>query len=842
MSASKDVVQEPVFLSQGPASLPSKVLTSCSDGIAKISPTVNHLFYDVVEHRFCARFELLISMSLQILRVAQMKTLVLSVDLSRRALHSVPRLDQFQALESLNISRNYIDVLMNLPSTLKVLNASHNLLVDFSPILSLQQLETCDISHNNIMFVNLSGSMVSSSLKQHGLAKLTSLDLSHNRIEALKGFKNLPNLVSLSLSSNNIFSLDEFKYFSVNNINPKHLTAVGNPVSEHLNYISKIGALIPSLEQIDGITIARQRDWTIEAGKSNRLQTYSEDSQSNGMTEGRTWMITKSDILSSSSLPASQGDLTVSHGALTETIYCSDESDPGEIRDMTSQHSKDPEDLAFVAEPKEYPIAVLHVSVQTDNSDVTKNSLEVDLNEKIQNTSSSLSGSSNSAVAPFSHKESEYNEEVLLVHPFVNSPLCDGRLEQKTVEHLPSSSSGSLRSTLEPSARSHSECNEDILQIQQVNSPSCQDHISHEGTELEAADEDVVLSLCFQKSFVYDVGLEACILNIRCQICAAIQIDESRLSFNEVLSEGFFLFVNFTILRSRNSAEGSSCIVLKNICEQLCLPNSALVQGSITSRIVAIHTRPDSSHQIVFRRNFSGALLERNEVVIQALQFRAEISKRNSKSIVLCLWKWVLRKRKELMFQIWMKGKELRLFYLSEHLQRWRCAVIQSQIQYKHVWLHCYKLSSYQTYNSHTKSTTRQYMMYWILWFSETKKRKFWELKLASVIKTWSVIGGFTAFANNLIDCLNEKRQLQFIQYARNCVKINAMSAMRSLTAATTCMGISSSLSQGKRFKLSIKVFFNWKQQVFQRKQMIHNLGRWWKRSLLLQVQLVSFR
>ncbi|MES1913268.1 MAG: hypothetical protein MHM6MM_005470 [Cercozoa sp. M6MM] len=129
-------------------------------------------------------------------------------------------------------------------------------------LLSLQGLsqQAAWTSFHNESLCSALGQLLRSNA--HMAARLTTLDLSNNRIERLDALKsaqlhvNAPNLVNLSLASNNIKSADELAKMGPVRKQLRALLLQGNPCQTQARcvelYHDSVSRALPALQQLDG--------------------------------------------------------------------------------------------------------------------------------------------------------------------------------------------------------------------------------------------------------------------------------------------------------------------------------------------------------------------------------------------------------------------------------------------------------------------------------------------------------------------------------------------------------------------------------------------------------------
>ena len=708
-----------------------------------------------------------------------MKTLVVDVDLSRRALNSVPRLDQFQSLQSLNISHNYVHILNNLPSTLKSLDASHNLIVDLSPIWCLHQLETGNFSHNNISKIAITGEYANRNLRQQGpgLTKLVDLDLSYNKIESLKDLKNLPALMSISLKSNNIFSLDEFKYFSINNVSPKTMTIIDNPISEDSQHISKISSLVPSVDHIDGIHVTRQRDWTVAvgAGQSSRFPQQVVGIRASDVRDVRRWII----IQGSASPLLNQDDPS-------EILYCSDASEPGEAKESRNQLSTDPEDFAFEPEPKEFPILTLHASVQTElhRSDISVDSKDTEQGHDAR--------------------------ENLLSPP------------------------QSQRSDLEPGQNGFAAHKVSVFPGHLIHSQRSRECFGNEDVGKRVSDEDILVSLLFQQAIINEANIDTRVHQIQEQFCSATKIKESRFSFSRAGTDSGLFCMDFTLSASTYIDEPTAQAVFSDACNQICLENSEWSQGSVSRWLIALVQKHHTNHKFAVNPLVSKFLARSNEKKssVKILEFSHKTVRIGQLCSAFKSWKINLQHRRVHQTQEKRIGRMNAKQCLAECFQVWNHVVFKHQIFHEvncQKWL-CFGKSKQ---NLSHQSRERRCFIVWSCWVCRQKKFRIVKKKILDRTRIDSLSLSFTGLCEHASACAHERIQDANMKYVQQCVKVHALSAVRSLNAATTCMQLFDSRRNLKQLKSICRAFLQWESQVSLSKlrfDTIDVFGQYWER------------
>ncbi|KIP01656.1 hypothetical protein PHLGIDRAFT_112861 [Phlebiopsis gigantea 11061_1 CR5-6] len=167
-----------------------------------------------------------------------------AIDLANKNLDSVARLKEFlPRLDSLCLNSNQIGWLSGIPSTVRTLSIASNCLTAVTSFSHLLNLESLDISRNNIdslrqleclrhlRELRADGNMVNSldglqkmdglvklslqgnalqgtvDLAPHNWARLEMLNLSHNRLSTVVGLSSLPALIALNLDNNQLAEL-----------------------------------------------------------------------------------------------------------------------------------------------------------------------------------------------------------------------------------------------------------------------------------------------------------------------------------------------------------------------------------------------------------------------------------------------------------------------------------------------------------------------------------------------------------------------------------------------------------------------------------------------------------
>ncbi|KAI0029478.1 hypothetical protein K488DRAFT_80141 [Vararia minispora EC-137] len=166
-----------------------------------------------------------------------------NIDLSRKHLESVARLKEFlPRLRNLILNHNQLGWLSGVPASVRTLSIAHNVLTRMTSFNHLLSLESLDVSNNEIdsltqleclrhlrelradgnRIASLDGILGMDGLTKLSLqgnrvvtadfaacvwSKLEMLNLSHNRVERVKGLASLSNLVVLNLDHNALSEL-----------------------------------------------------------------------------------------------------------------------------------------------------------------------------------------------------------------------------------------------------------------------------------------------------------------------------------------------------------------------------------------------------------------------------------------------------------------------------------------------------------------------------------------------------------------------------------------------------------------------------------------------------------
>ena len=178
------------------------------------------------------------------------------IDLGANRIRKIPA-NQFanlKCLEELWLGKNKIEVIEGLENltSLRRLDVQSNRLTAIENLTSqVDTLEELYLAHNGI---SNEGAIRESGL-QLSFQKLTTLDLSRNRLTSCLPFSKLVTLNELWISSNEIASFEDVQPISVltelNEIYLEH-----NPIYQDFEYRKKLKEIIPSLNQIDANMIS----------------------------------------------------------------------------------------------------------------------------------------------------------------------------------------------------------------------------------------------------------------------------------------------------------------------------------------------------------------------------------------------------------------------------------------------------------------------------------------------------------------------------------------------------------------------------------------------------------
>ena len=182
--------------------------------------------------------------------IEQLKSLR-KIDLGANRIRKIPA-NQFvnmKNLEELWLGKNKIEQIEGLEKLTKLrrLDVQSNRLTTVENLLGqVDNLEELYLAHNGI---DDEGAMIESGLRL-SFHKLTTLDLSKNRLTSCRPFSHLDKLNELWISTNNIASFEDVQPISVlttlNEIYLEH-----NPIYHDFEYRKKLKGIIPSLRQID---------------------------------------------------------------------------------------------------------------------------------------------------------------------------------------------------------------------------------------------------------------------------------------------------------------------------------------------------------------------------------------------------------------------------------------------------------------------------------------------------------------------------------------------------------------------------------------------------------------
>lgn len=147
--------------------------------------------------------------------------------LGKNKIENIGGIDKLTKLRRLDVQANRVTVVENLTA-------------------QLDTLEELYLSHNNIS--NRGASQPTGLMLE--FTKLTTLDLSRNRISSTHPFAHLAQLEDLWLSGNKITSFDDVEPISVlSNLEAIYLEY--NPVANEFEYRKRLASINPSLQQID---------------------------------------------------------------------------------------------------------------------------------------------------------------------------------------------------------------------------------------------------------------------------------------------------------------------------------------------------------------------------------------------------------------------------------------------------------------------------------------------------------------------------------------------------------------------------------------------------------------
>jgi Leucine-rich repeat (LRR) protein len=139
---------------------------------------------------------------------------LVSLDLGDNALRDLAPLASLAKLKKLNVEKNYLTHLKDIAGVVSLLDldVSDNQLTDISPLKDLKNLERLDLSKNQIAdisplagllkltFLDLSWNLISDiqplvkNAEAGGLGQGDTVNLSHNRLPANAGFREIPIL------------------------------------------------------------------------------------------------------------------------------------------------------------------------------------------------------------------------------------------------------------------------------------------------------------------------------------------------------------------------------------------------------------------------------------------------------------------------------------------------------------------------------------------------------------------------------------------------------------------------------------------------------------------------
>ncbi|CAH2449442.1 Spindle pole body outer plaque component [Komagataella phaffii CBS 7435] len=182
-------------------------------------------------------------------------TQMITLDISNKDLQRLVHLDDYTPeLLDLNVSFNKLNYLADIPRHIRTIIASHNLLNDMAVFDQCRNLQSLDISHNNISTLRqirlpniktliINNNMITSLNGLEDLNTLTTLDLSHNLIKGIVDFRNMDFVLleDLNLSDNDIKAvqgLSSLKCLRVFSIGNNNLTKL--EVNERMSCLKKL--------------------------------------------------------------------------------------------------------------------------------------------------------------------------------------------------------------------------------------------------------------------------------------------------------------------------------------------------------------------------------------------------------------------------------------------------------------------------------------------------------------------------------------------------------------------------------------------------------------------------
>jgi len=198
------------------------------------------------------------------------------IDLGANRIRKIPARQflNLTDLEELWLGKNKIEQIEGLEklTSLKRLDVQSNRLTNVENLTGqVDTLEELYLAHNGITD---EGAMRETGLLL-SFAKLTTLDLSKNRLTSCRPFSHLVKLNELWISTNNISSFEDVQPISVlpelNEIYLEH-----NPIYHDFEYRKKLKGIVPSLRQIDANMIEPTRygnmTTTVGADPNNMIQ------------------------------------------------------------------------------------------------------------------------------------------------------------------------------------------------------------------------------------------------------------------------------------------------------------------------------------------------------------------------------------------------------------------------------------------------------------------------------------------------------------------------------------------------------------------------------------------
>ncbi len=194
----------------------------------------------------------------------------IEVSYSSKKISSIEQIEDYSTIswglvQSLNLQNNeFMEIsplTFRLPIThhLRDIDLSHNNIkaLALDAFASCPRLETLDLSNNDISRIGdgllLSEHNGSSSsthaIQTKALRHLTSLNLSNNRLQNIRGLESLRSVRTLNLSSNRLANLMAVRLLSLNTA-LTHLWLLENPLASR-RYRAQVSSLLPFLQVLD---------------------------------------------------------------------------------------------------------------------------------------------------------------------------------------------------------------------------------------------------------------------------------------------------------------------------------------------------------------------------------------------------------------------------------------------------------------------------------------------------------------------------------------------------------------------------------------------------------------